>query len=67
MPPRYAPGAWDGLDGFARTIGLLDWNSQRDRRRYMEPEQDAWLAAPYSFETRAKRGLNKAALQKLFG
>ena len=63
------PGAWDGARwAFARAIadpltGILNgiddtvWN----------PQQDAWLAAPYSIQTRAKRGLNKTALQKHFG
>ena len=32
-----------------------------------DPQNDAWLAAPYSMRTRWKRGLNKTALQKHFG
>jgi len=47
----------DSLTGIVNGIDDAIWN----------PQQDAWLAAPYSIETRAKRGLNKTALQKLFG
>src|ERR1019366_2551102 len=57
-----------GLDGLLRArsdalIGILNgideaiWN----------PREDAWLVAPYSIRTRARRSLNKAALQKHFG
>jgi starch synthase len=73
VSPAYAaeirtPEHGMGLDGLLRArsdslIGIVNgiddtiWN----------PRQDAWLAAPYSIETRAKRSLNKTALQKLFG
>lgn len=47
----------DSLTGILNGIDDSIWN----------PRQDAWLAAPYSIQTRAKRGLNKTALQKHFG
>ena len=73
VSPSYAaeirtPEQGMGLDGLLRAradslTGILNgiddaiWN----------PQQDAWLAAPYSIETRGLRGLNKTALQKHFG
>lgn len=57
-----------GLDGLLRArsnvlTGILNGIDEAA----WTPQEDAWLAAPYSIETRSKRSLNKAALQKLFG
>jgi starch synthase len=73
VSPSYAaeictPENGMGLDGLLRArsdalIGILNgideaiWN----------PREDAWLVAPYSIRTRARRSLNKAALQRHFG
>jgi starch synthase len=47
----------DSLTGILNGIDDAVWN----------PREDAWLAAPYSIQTRAKRRRNKSALQKHFG
>ncbi|HUI21245.1 MAG TPA: glycogen synthase GlgA [Methylocella sp.] len=73
VSPAYAaeirtPEHGMGLDGLlrARSASLTGILNGIDEAVW-NPQEDAWLAAPYSVETRAKRGFNKIALQKHFG
>ena len=73
VSPAYAaeirtPEHGMGLDGLLRArsnalTGILNGIDEA----IWDPQKDAWLAAPYSIETRGRRGLNKAALQKHLG